>query len=75
MLQVHPLVESTLLWLARVVSHFQKYPCDFSHEPFSTGALDWAADPQPGNTDWAAEPSAGGWGAEAPAATGTSGWD
>jgi small subunit ribosomal protein SAe len=39
------------------------------------GALDWSADPQPGNTDWSAEPAAGGWGAEAPAATGASGWD
>jgi small subunit ribosomal protein SAe len=39
------------------------------------GALDWSADPQPGNTDWSAEPAAGGWGAEAPATTGASGWD
>ncbi|KJA20040.1 hypothetical protein HYPSUDRAFT_43658 [Hypholoma sublateritium FD-334 SS-4] len=39
------------------------------------GALDWSADPQPGNTDWSAEPAAGGWGAEAPATTGNSGWD
>jgi len=37
------------------------------------GALDWSADPQPGNTDWSAEPAAGGWAAE-PAA-GTGGWD
>jgi len=40
------------------------------------GALDWAAEPaQPGTTDWSAEPAAGGWGAEAPAAGGTGGWD
>ncbi|KAF8971110.1 ribosomal protein S2, flavodoxin-like domain-containing protein [Flammula alnicola] len=38
------------------------------------GALDWSAEAQPGNTDWSAEPAAG-WGAEATAAPGNSGWD
>jgi len=39
------------------------------------GALDWAADPAPGQaSDWAAEPSAtGGWGGES--GGGTTGWD
>lgn len=46
----------------------------FSRYLSFTGALDWSADPQPGNTDWSAEPAAtGGWSAEP--TTGTGGWD
>ncbi|PPQ93835.1 hypothetical protein CVT25_013544 [Psilocybe cyanescens] len=50
-------------------------PAGGNINPALAGALDWSADPQPGNTDWSAEPAAGGWGAEAPATTGTGGWE